>query len=115
MTAYLILPETFLLDSPERALDLLSLCSEEGKQAAIIPDSCIPDSFLDLKTRLAGEILLKFTNYQFRAAAVISPGRIGNGKFREFMIETNRRDDFRVYSTRSQAEQWLISLPDRGW
>jgi hypothetical protein len=35
---------------------------------------------------------------------------IGTGRFYEFVLETNRRNDFRIFSSREDAIQWLGSL-----
>ena len=65
--------------------------------------------FYDLSSGLAGAILLKFVNYRLKVAVVLTPQLVGQGKFHEMVIETNRGSDFRVFYERASAESWLQS------
>ena len=58
--------------------------------------------FFDLKTGLAGAALLKWSNYFLRVAVILPPERIGTGRFAEFVMETNRGNQFRVFSDKNQ-------------
>ena len=44
-----------------------------------------------------------------KVAAVLTIERVGRGKFYEFVLETNRGNQFRVFYNRKAAEEWLIS------
>lgn len=102
------LPEATPLSSAQDALDLVGGCGESGVSRLLIPEGCLSDEFYNLKSGLAGEVLLKFSNYRIKAAAVLPPGRVGNGKFYEFALETNRGRDFRIFSDQQKAVEWLI-------
>jgi PadR family transcriptional regulator, regulatory protein AphA len=104
------LPNTGMLTDENSALDLVSICGEEGTDLLLLYHSNLHPDFFDLKTRLAGNVLLKLSNYRIHAAAVIPTELIGSGHFYEFVLETNRRNDFRVFPERDEAIRWLESL-----
>jgi hypothetical protein len=100
-------PEQLCLRNERDALDLVAACGENGTPLLLLHAANLAPAFFDLSTRVAGEILLKFTNYRIRAAAVLTPELATRGKFGEFVLETNRGRDFRVFYTRDDAITWL--------
>jgi PadR family transcriptional regulator AphA len=108
-TAYVECLETSaLLEDESAALELVAACGENGTQLLMLHAGNLPPDFYDLKTGLAGRILLKFTIYSIKVVAVIPTNLTGQGRFHEMAIETNRGNDFRIYSKREDAEAWLI-------
>lgn len=105
-----VLPGDGLLESEREALDLVAACGEYDTCRLLLPDEILTDDFFNLRTGVAGEILLKFVNYGVRAAAVVPRERVGEGRFAEFVLETNRGKDFRVYNDRENAVSWLTSF-----
>ena len=103
------LPDEWQLASEQDALDLVAACGEYETERLLLHAASLPDTFYDLKTRLAGDAMLKFSNYRIRVAAIIPAERSSQGRFGEMVMETNRGNQFRVYPTREEAEQWLLS------
>jgi Domain of unknown function (DUF4180) len=103
------LPGVLCLQNERDALDLVAACGENDTPLLLLYAENLAPTFFDLSTRLAGEILLKFTNYRIRAAAVLTPELATKGKFGEFVLETNRGRDFRVFYSREEAVSWLTS------
>jgi PadR family transcriptional regulator, regulatory protein AphA len=101
-------PTESILASERDALDLVAACAENSTNRILIQNDCLSGEFFDLKTGLAGTVLLKFVIYSIRVAAVITPERIGQGRFSEMVHETNRGSQFRVFESREAAEHWLI-------
>jgi PadR family transcriptional regulator AphA len=101
-------PQGGLIQSENDALDLVAVCGESETQNLLIHAANLPEAFYELRTGLAGVILLKFTNYRIRAAAVLDPAKSGQGRFGEFAMETNRRNDFRIYPDAESAVSWLL-------
>lgn len=99
-----------LVTDENSALDIVSICGEEGTDLVLIHQANLHPDFFDLKTGLAGKVLLKLSNYRIHAAAVIPEDVIGKGRFYEFVLETNRRNDFNVFSNRDDALAWLQTL-----
>lgn len=120
--AYLeCLPDGWLLDGEQAALDLIAACGEAGARhfenerllwmsaPVLIHSATLPDAFFNLHTGLAGAVLLKFSTYQLRCAALIPAERIGDGRFKEMVLEANRSNsEFRVFQNREQAVRWLL-------
>jgi hypothetical protein len=103
------LPDGEQIKSDADALDLVAACGEAGTHRLLLPAESLPEAFTHLSTGLAGMVLLKFSNYRIRVAAVLPEDQTRRGKFYEMMLETNRGNDFRIFETRAAAEQWLIA------
>lgn len=95
------------ITSERDALDLVSYCGQYEVHAALLDGRCLDDAFFDLRTGLAGAALLKWSIYQLRVAVILPPERIGTGRFSEFVLETNRGNQFRVFQDHSTAVEWL--------
>jgi PadR family transcriptional regulator, regulatory protein AphA len=96
-----------LVQSERDALDLVSACGEHDCSKLLIDAACFSEDFFRLRTGLAGAVLQKFTNYRIQAAVVAPPGAASQGKFRDFMLETNRGNQFRIVEDREAALGWL--------
>jgi PadR family transcriptional regulator, regulatory protein AphA len=107
ITKYYTCPSDYRILSEQDALDLVAACGEAGTKNMLIREGSLPDAFYDLKTGLAGAVLLKFSNYFLKVAAVISPQMIGSGRFAEFASETSRSHDFRIFFDERSAIYWL--------
>lgn len=60
-----------LVSDVQSALDLMATVRyETDYDRIVIHKALLSEGFFDLKTRLAGEILQKFINYQLKAAVV---------------------------------------------
>lgn len=94
--------------SEHEALDLVALCGENDTQRLMLHAEHLPLAFFDLKTGLAGDVLLKFSNYRIKVVAVVTPELVGQGRFAEMAMESNRFSEFGVFYDRQEAEQWLL-------
>lgn len=101
------LPDGGKLSSEADALDAVAACGEHDTDKLLIPGGNLSEAFFDLKTGLAGAFLLKLSNYRIQAAVICPAELIGTGRFYEFVLETNRGKDFRVYQERQKALDWL--------
>lgn len=99
-----------LIATEDDALELVAFCGESGTQRLLVHTDNLPAEFFDLHSGLAGNILLKLSNYRIILAAVIPPDKIGTGRFSEMVLETNRGREFRVFNTRDDAVKWLSSI-----
>jgi hypothetical protein len=71
-------------------LDLMSTCDYNGAQRIIITKDQIPEGFFELKTGIAGEILQKFSTYDFKLAIVGDFSNLTSGSLHDFIRESNR-------------------------
>jgi hypothetical protein len=99
--------ENYQIADEQTALDIVAICGEADTDRVMLHSLNLPDSFFKLSTGLAGNVLLKFYNYSIIAAAVLTPEQVNQGKFYDFFLETNRGNQFRIFYSRLEAEEWL--------
>jgi hypothetical protein len=97
-----------LLTNERDLLDLISFCGEQDSNRLLLFAENLPQRFFDLRSGEAGSVLQKFSNYHMKVAAVLQTSHI-RGKFGEFVLETNRGRQFRVFESPEDAERWLVS------
>ncbi|MFM8319518.1 MAG: DUF4180 domain-containing protein [Chloroflexota bacterium] len=102
-----MLPGLQPIADEQDALQLVAACAEYGAQRLLLPAECLAPQFFDLKSGLAGAVLLKLGNYRIRAALVAPDELTRQGRFYEFALETNRGQAFRIFNDRAAALQWL--------
>lgn len=63
-----IVSEKILINETQDAVDLMGNCTYNGSYHIIVHQKNLCPVFFDLKTRLAGDILQKFSNYNVKLA-----------------------------------------------
>lgn len=107
-TVYLeAMPRQKLIENEHDAVDVIGVCGEHNSTRLLLYAENLTDQFFDLKTRVAGQILQKFMNYGIRAALVLSPDFVQQGRFAEMALEANRGRYFGIFHDKAEAEQWL--------
>lgn len=97
-----------LIEDVQSALDLMATVQyETGCNRIVINKSLLNESFFDLKTRLAGEILQKFVNYRVKLAIVGDFTAYSSKSLRDFIYECNNGNDFFFLPTEQQAIEKL--------
>ncbi|GGF86701.1 hypothetical protein GCM10010912_34970 [Paenibacillus albidus] len=95
----------------QSALDLMATVQyESGCNRIIMNKSLFSDSFFDLKTRLAGEILQKFTTYQVKLALVGDFSVYSSQSLKDFIYECNHGNNFLFLPDEQQAIEKLSRL-----
>ncbi|RYD04853.1 hypothetical protein N752_13075 [Desulforamulus aquiferis] len=80
-----------LITDVQSALDFMATVRyESGCEAIIINKSAICEEFFHLNTRLAGEILQKFINYQVKLAIVGDFSIYDSNSLKDFIYESNK-------------------------
>ncbi len=79
-----------LLKDLQDFIDLMGNANYLGAEAIIITKANLPTTFLDLKTRIAGEILQKFSNYNLKLAIVGDFKGYESKSLNDFIRESNR-------------------------
>ena len=102
------LPDMAPITSEADALDLIALCGENGMERVMLHSEHLPPTFYDLKSGLAGNLLLKFSNYRIKVVLITSPSLVGDGRFGEMAMESNKGNAFGVFYARPDAEAWLL-------
>ncbi|HFJ9437687.1 MULTISPECIES: DUF4180 domain-containing protein [Bacillus] len=100
-----------LISDVQTALDLMATVQYEVDSKHIIIDkSLISDSFFDLKTRLAGDILQKFINYRVKIAIIGDFSMYTSKSLKDFIYECNKGKDIFYLATEQQAVEKLSTL-----
>ncbi|KOG89586.1 DUF4180 domain-containing protein [Streptomyces varsoviensis] len=90
------------------ALDLIGNASYQGAQWVVIPAARFDDSFFQLSTRVAGDIVQKFVNYRVGLIVMgdISAHAEASSALRDFIRECNRgRQTWFVATTEELSER----------
>lgn len=95
-----------MIQQEEDAVALVAVCGEHSAERLLLYAGNLPESFFDLKSGVAGAILQKFTNYHLKVALVI-PSDLVQGRFKEYILEANRGNQFRAFEEKNKAEIWL--------
>ena len=91
--------DTLVISDVQSALDLLATVQYEVDSKRIaINKSLISESFFDLKTRLAGDILQKFINYRVKIAIVGDFSMYTSKSLKDFIYECNKGKDIFLFS-----------------
>jgi len=98
-----ILPGTDLIGSPDDILDLMAEARLNDSGRMIIHDKSLHPNFFDLKTKVAGEILQKFSNYRMRLAIVGDFSGFKSKSLRDFIRESNRTGTISFVGTIEEA------------
>lgn len=88
-------PERATLANEQDALDLIGEAFGAEATVVVVPADRVDDAFFTLGTRVAGDVVLKFTNYRVRLVVLgdISRHLDASERLREFVREINRGKD----------------------
>lgn len=80
-----------LITDVQSALDLIAnVRYETGCDHIILSKDAVSENFFDLSTKLAGDVLQKFINYQMKIAFVGDFSVYSSKSLRDFITESNR-------------------------
>ena len=93
------------------ANDLLGEAWGAEAELVIVPVERLANGFLDLSTRIAGEVIQKFTNYRMRLAFVGDiAARVGASRsLRDFVYESNKGSQVWFLNDRAALEARLAA------
>jgi len=99
--------DVIIINTVDDALDLLANCAYQGAQRIIIYERNLNPEFFNLKTKLAGEILQKFSNYNVFLGIVGNFEKFGSSSLKAFIYESNKRGRIVFAETKEQVKQML--------
>lgn len=82
--------EDIIINETQDAIDLIGECDYIGARSIILHENHFPAEFFDLKTGFAGEILQKFSTYDFRMAVIGDFSKFKSKSLQDFIRESNR-------------------------
>ena len=97
------------LRSERDAIDIVGAALSERCKLVVLPVERLDDAFFSLKTRIAGEIIQKFVNYELRLAIIGDIARHveASTALRDFVFETNRGNQVWFLADRAELERRL--------
>jgi hypothetical protein len=97
-----------LITDVQSALDFIATVNyESGCHRIILNKSAICEDFFNLRTRLAGEILQKFINYQVKIAIVGDFSVYTSESLKDFIYESNKGNAIFFLSNEKEAVERL--------
>ncbi len=87
----------------EDGIDLIGNVYYQGYDNVILYEQNITPEFFDLSTKMAGEILQKFSNYKMRLAIVGNFSNYQSQSFKDFVYESNKLGQINFVNSRSAA------------
>lgn len=95
------------INNVQDALDIMMNCIYQGAYNIIIHKQHLISGFFDLKTKVAGEILQKFSNYSVKLAIVGDFSEISSKSLRDFICESNKQGCINFVNSIQKAKEVL--------
>lgn len=104
-----IISDKIIINTAQDGLDLLGDIYYQGFDKVIIHEKNITPEFFDLKTKIAGDILQKFSNYRIGLAIVGDFEKYESKSIRDFIFESNKTKHINFAETLDEALKRLGS------
>lgn len=102
--------DQILITDVQSALDLIATVSyDTGSNCMVLPKAALAEDFFKLSTRLAGDILQKFINYQMKLAVVGDYSHYTSKPLKDFIYESNNGKHIFFVSSVDEALEKLAS------
>ncbi|KXH84597.1 DUF4180 domain-containing protein [Chryseobacterium kwangjuense] len=98
-----VISDKIIINSAQDGLDLLGDIYYQGFDKVIIHEKNITPEFFDLKTKIAGDILQKFSNYRIGLAIVGNFEKYESKSIRDFIFESNKTKHINFAETLDDA------------
>ncbi|WKY43195.1 DUF4180 domain-containing protein [Eubacteriaceae bacterium ES2] len=86
-----LIDSSYKVENAQDALDLMASAQYHGGSGAlIVHKECFNEDFFDLKTRLAGELLQKFSTYRVQLAIIGDFSHYQSKALHDFIYECNQ-------------------------
>jgi len=85
-----VISDRIIMQNAEDALDLMGTVYYQGFDKVIIHQKNVTADFFDLKNKMAGEILQKFSNYRVRLVIVGDFSKLTSKSLNDFIYESNK-------------------------
>lgn len=98
-----VFSDEIIITEVQDALDIMADCSYQGAEKIIFYEKNLHPDFFDLKTKLAGDILQKFSNYRMNMTIVGDFSKYTSKSLRDFIYESNKGGKIRFVSSLEEA------------
>lgn len=104
-----IISDEVIIRTTEDGLDILGNLYFQGFDKIIIHEKNIISDFFDLKTKIAGDILQKFTQYQMPLIIVGDFLKFKSKSLNDFIFESNKGKQINFVGSQSEALKVLTN------
>jgi hypothetical protein len=98
-----VVAEEMVIHTPEDGLDLLGNVYYQGFDKMILHKENLTPHFFDLKNKIAGEILQKFSNYRVQLVIVGDFSELTSQSVKDFIFESNKGRQVNFISSVAEA------------
>ncbi|MBC8769601.1 DUF4180 domain-containing protein [Arenibacter sp. BSSL-BM3] len=98
-----VISNEIIIENTETALDILGNLYYQGFDKIIIHEKNITPAFFDLKTKIAGDILQKFSQYRMPLFIVGCFSKYESKSLKDFIYESNKGTHVNFASNFSEA------------
>lgn len=102
-----LIAQEVIIKEVQDALDIMANAAYAGATKLVLHEHNITPGFFDLKTRLAGDILQKFSNYHMPLAIVGDFSKYPSKSLRDFIYESNKGGKVNFVSSIEEAKEKL--------
>ncbi|MBE4948511.1 DUF4180 domain-containing protein [Chryseobacterium culicis] len=95
--------DDMIIQSVQDGLDLMGNIYYQGFDKVVLYEKNITPEFFDLKTKIAGEILQKFSNYRIGLAIVGDFSKYESKSMKDFIFESNKTKHINFVNTLEDA------------
>ena len=105
-----VISEKILIKETQDALDIMAECIYQDSRKIIIHEKNLIPDFFDLKTRIAGEILQKFSTYKIQLAIVGNYSKYSSKSLKDFIYESNKLGQINFVISVKEAKEKLAEM-----
>jgi hypothetical protein len=98
-----IISDEIIIQSAEDGLDLMGNIYYQGFDTLILHEKNIAPEFFDLKTKMAGDILQKFSNYRIGLTITGDFDKYESKSLKDFIFESNKTKQVNFVHTLEDA------------
>lgn len=104
-----VIADQVLISTAEEGLQILVDLYYQDFDRMILHEKNISDEFFDLRSKLAGEILQKFSNFRVRLAVVGDFGKYPGQSIKDFIFESNKGRQINFMTSLAEAKDRLFA------
>lgn len=102
-----IISDKIVIQNIEDALDVLGNAYYQGFDKVIVHQKNLTPDFFDLKNKMAGEILQKFSNYRVHLVIVGDFSKFTSKSLKDFIYESNKGKHVNFVASTDDALNYL--------
>jgi hypothetical protein len=102
-----LIAEDIVIKEVQDSLDIMANAAYSGATKLILHEKNLTPDFFDLKTKIAGDILQKFSNYNMPLAIVGDFSKYTSKSLRDFIYESNKGGKVNFVTSVEEAKEKL--------